>query len=277
MELSNVLLIASQELRLAWRNRWFLVYTIAFTALALAMSWLSVAGVAGAGAVGLGRTAASLVHLVLLVVPLMGLTLGAGALAAERERGILAVVMSQPVSLVEVVAGKLGGLGVAVISALLVGFGAAGLTIARSGGGDQTGAFLAFLGMAALLALTSVALGILVSALAGRASVATGSALFVWLTLVVFCDLGLLGTALATRLSPGLLLAGALANPLQAFKLGSLAVLRGGLEELGPAGLYAMRTFGSGLVPLLVVILGGWFLVAAAASLLGLKRRGVLP
>ena len=99
-----------KELRDAWRNRWFLLYTGAFCALALGMSWLSLAGAAGSGFAGLGRTAASLVHLVLLIVPLMGLTLGAGALAGERERGSLILLLAQPVVALEVVLGKFLGL-----------------------------------------------------------------------------------------------------------------------------------------------------------------------
>lgn len=277
MARAEVLLLAAQEMRQAWRNRVFLIYAAAFTALALGLGWLSTAGLAGAGATGLGRAAASLVHLVLLVVPLMGLTLGAGALAGDRERGVLLYLLSHPVSCAQVLLGKLLGLGGAMLSALLVGFGVAALAIAQRAGGAQADAFLGFLGLVALLAAASVGLGLLISALASRASVAVGVALAVWLALTVLGDLGLLGTAFATQMSPGWLLAGALVNPLQIFKLGALLVLRGGLEELGPAGLYAMQRFGDGMLPLLVTLLVGWVVVPAVAGVAALKRRGALP
>src|SRR4051794_22335999 len=188
-------LLFVKELRDAWRNRWFLLYTVAFTALALGLCWLSVAGVAGTGYASLGRTAGSLVSLVLLVVPLMGLSLGAQSIAAERERGALLYLLAQPVGMLEVVAAKFLGLVAAVASALLFAFGVAAMALSGQGGG-QLRPFLAFLGLALLLATAAVATGLLLSAVASRASVAAGLSLFAWLALVLGGDLGLMGTAL---------------------------------------------------------------------------------
>lgn len=277
MRLASAMLLSHKEMGEAWRNRWFLLYAGAFTVLALAMAWLSVAGLAGVGAAGLGRTAASLIHLVMLIVPLMGITLGAMALAGERERGTLLYLMTQPVTSGEIMTGKLIGLGSAVLSALLTGFGVAGFVIAHHSGGGGVGAFLGFLALSALLAAVSVSLGLLISSVASRSSVASGVGLFVWLALIVLGDLGLLGSAVAMRLRPSSLLAGALFNPLQVFKMAALLILRGGLEDLGPAGLYAMRRFGDQLLPLLIAILAAWIVVPFALGLFGLRKRGAIP
>lgn len=277
MRLASVVLLSHKEMGEAWRNRWFLLYSGAFTVLALAMAWLSVAGLAGVGAAGLGRTAASLIHLVMLVVPLMGITLGAMALAGERERGSLLYLMTQPVTGGEILTGKLLGLGSAVLSALLTGFGVAGFVIARHSGGGGVRAFLSFLALSALLAAASVSVGLLISSFASRASVASGVGLFIWLTLIVLGDLGLMGTALAMRLKPATLLVSAMLNPLQVFKMAALLVLRGGLEDLGPAGLYAMRRFGDQLLPLLIAVLLAWIVVPFALGLFGLRKRGAIP
>lgn len=277
MAQAEMLLLAAQETRRAWRNRYFLIYAGAFTVLALGVGWLSNAGLAGAGAAGLGRTAASLIHLVLLAVPLMGLTLGAGALAGERERGVLLYLMSHPINHIDVALGKLVGLSAALLSALLLGFGLAAVMIAQRAGGDQVGAFLGFLALTALLAAVSLGLGLLISAFASTASTAVGLALAVWFGLTVLGDLGLMGTTLATGMSAPWLLTGALANPLQVFKLAALLVLRGGLEDLGPAGLYATQRFGEWTLPLLVALLFGWILATAVGSIFTLRRRGVLP
>jgi Cu-processing system permease protein len=266
-----------KELRDAWRNRWFLLYTGAFCLLALGMSWLSLAGAAGSGFAGLGRTAASLVHLVVLIVPLMGLTLGAGALAGERERGSLILLLAQPVSRIEVIFGKFLGLAAAVLSSLLLGFGLALLVIAsghREMAGDQLGGFLTFLGLSALVALVSVSLGLCISTLASRSAVAGGVSLFTWLLLVLLGDLGLMGTSLVLRLDARHLLWSALINPLQEFKVAAILALRGGLEVLGPAGLYASRTYGDALLPMLVTLLVLWVAAPLALSVWTLDRRG---
>lgn len=272
----SVAILMAKELRDAWRNRWFLLYSVTFAVLALAMSWLSLVGVAGTGFAGLGRTAASLVNLVVLIVPLMGLTLGAGAIAAERESGSFLYLLSQPVGRLEVVLGKFLGLGAAVIASLLLGFGVAAVLIARRVGEGDAGPFLGFLGLAALVALASVSVGLLISALAQKSSIAAGVAVVLWLVLVFLGDLGLMGSSLVMRLDASELLFSALVNPLQQFKLAAILTLRGGLEVLGPAGLYATRTYGDALLPLLAGGLVLWILVPLAATAWIIERRGAL-
>ncbi|HVS02635.1 MAG TPA: ABC transporter permease [Thermoanaerobaculia bacterium] len=274
--LRTLALLTRKELRDAWRNRWFLLYGTAFTVLALGLSWLGVTGVARTGFAGAGRTAGSLVNLVILVVPLMGITLGAQAIAADRERGSLLYLLAQPIDTLEVVLAKFLGLTAAVTAALLVGFGVTGMVMAGKGGFEQAAPFLGFLGFAVLLGAASVGLGLLISALSARASMAAGVALFVWLGLLLLGDLGLMGTALTMKLEIRHLLAAALVNPLQVFKLGALLVLRGGLEALGPAGLFAARTWGEQLVPLLASILAAWTLATVGGTAWVMQRKGGL-
>jgi Cu-processing system permease protein len=116
--------VAKKEINDSLNNRWFVLYAAAFTGLALLLSWLSLSsgGIGYSGFAGFGRTAASLVNLVLLVVPLMALTVGAGSLAGERERGTLHYLLSQPVNRAEVLLGKYLGWPLPV-RALALGFG----------------------------------------------------------------------------------------------------------------------------------------------------------
>ncbi len=87
IDFENVYVLIQKELRDARHNRWFVLYTIAFAALSLALAWFALSGAGNFGLAGFGRTSASLINLVLLIVPLMGLTLGALSLAGEREKG----------------------------------------------------------------------------------------------------------------------------------------------------------------------------------------------
>jgi len=263
-------------MRDARRNRWFLLYAVAFSVLALALSYLSLAGAARVGFAGLGRTTASLINLVLLVVPLMGLTLGSAAIAGERERGQLLYTLAQPISVGEYLLGKFLGLTASTFVALLLGFGIAALAIGRRAGAAGATGFAGFLGLTLLLAAASVSLGLLVSAMVERASVATGLALFAWFGFVFIGDLGVMGTSLMLRLETRHLLLMTLPNPLQEFKLAAVLLLRGGLESLGPAGLYATRALGDGVLPLLIGLLIAWTIVPLVAALAVLRRRGAL-
>jgi Cu-processing system permease protein len=261
LDLTNVLILAQKEWRDACRNRWFVLYTVAFAVLALALAWLSLAGVGASGLAGFSRTGASLINLVLLIVPLMGLTLGALSLAGERERGTLLYVLAQPVAPCEVLIGKYLGLVLALGATLGLGFGVSGLFIAWQGGATQAGAYLAMVVLAFLLALVSLSLGFLIAAVTRKGSTAVGLALFLWLLLVCVGDLGLMGTALVLRVGIGELLTLALLNPLQVFKMAAILALRSSLEILGPAGIYALRTYGARLMPLLLTLLLAWTIV----------------
>ncbi len=274
-ELRVIALLAGRELGEARRNRWFLLFTGAFAALALAVAGLSVSGLVGPGVAGFGRTAASLVSLVTLVVPLMGLTLGAGAVAGERERGSLAYLLAQPVRPAEVVVGKFLGLAAALAASLAIGFGLSAALLARRGAGGEVGDFLAFLALAVLVGWAALAVGLAVSCFSRRAAVATGAALFAWLVFVLLGDLGLMGTATAMRLAGRQLLLAMLVNPLQTFKVAALVRLHGGLEMLGPTGVAAVQTWGRALVPMLVGVLFLWTAVPVGLAVWRLERRGV--
>ncbi|MGW8317945.1 MAG: ABC transporter permease [Candidatus Promineifilaceae bacterium] len=276
MDPMNVLTIALKELRDARRSRWFLLYAVAFAGLALALAWFALSGVGSYGLAGFGRTGASLINLVLLVVPLMGLTLGALSLAGERERGTLLYIATQPVAQLEVLVGKFLGLALAILAALVLGFGLSGLLIAWQGGTTQAGDFVSLVLLAFVLALASLSLGFLISAAVRKSSTAVGIALFLWLVLVFFGDLGLMGTAFVVRMDIAQLFALALINPLQLFKMAAILAVRSNLEVLGPAGIYAVRTYGSQLMLLLMTILLAWTLLPLSFAYLALKKRGVL-
>ncbi|MCS7222398.1 MAG: ABC transporter permease subunit [Anaerolineae bacterium] len=276
MDLANIWVLTHKELRDAHRNRWFVLYSAAFAALALALAGLGLSGAGNYGFAGLGRTGASLINLVLLIVPLMGLSLGAFSLAGERERGTLLYLLAQPVTQLEVLMGKYLGLALALSGALTLGFGLSGLWIAWQGGAASTRGYLTLVTLAYLLALASLSLGFLLSAIVRKGATAIGLALFVWLALVFFGDLGLMGTALTLRLKADVLLGLALLNPLQVFKMAAILTIKSSLEVLGPAGLYALRMYGARLMPLLLTILMAWVLIPMSLTYLIFRQRGAL-
>jgi Cu-processing system permease protein len=274
MKLQTITTLAGYELRASLRNRWFGLYTVAFVALTGALSSLSLSGSGMFGFAGFGRTAASLINLVLLIVPLMGLTIGAQGLAGERESGTLGYLLTQPISRGEVLVGKLLGLGAALLAALLLGFGLSGLLIAWQGGTVEVQRYAALVGFSLLLALVTLSLGLFISAWSRSSALAVGLALFVWLALVFFGDLGLMGTAIAMRMDIHTLFGLSLINPLQVFKIATVNALRASLEVLGPAGIYATRTYGQALVAMLAAILAAWIVVPMLGAYVRFRLEG---
>jgi Cu-processing system permease protein len=266
----TVLVLLQKELRDGLRNRWLWLFALAFGALAFALGSLALAD--AGGTLGFSRTMTGLVNLTLLLVPLLGLALGAQSLSGERERRTLPYLLAQPLSRGELLLGKYLGLALALGAALGLGFGVAGLTLASSR--PDPGVYLALAGLALLLGMLSISLGLLVSVAARRTAVALGVALFVWFGLVLLADLGLMGTAAALRLRADAVFLLALANPLQVFKLAALMIIRPELDVLGPAGLYGVYQFGPWLAPLLVGMLAAWAILPLALAGALFARRG---
>lgn len=276
IDLTNVWTITRKELRDALRNRWFLLFTIAFGGLALALSGLLQPGGSQLQLSGFSRTAASLINLVLLFVPLIGLTLGAANLTNERETGSLAYLLAQPVTRAEVMLGKYLGLASALTASLCLGFGLAGVALASQGQVRDAEGYLLTVVLACLLAWAMLSLGLLVSTFARKTSTALGGALFLWLFLVFIGDLGVMGTAIVTQLPVSSLFFITVVNPLQLFKLSAILAVQANLEVLGPAGLYATEQFGSGLLPLLFVGLLLWVVLPLGVALLTFARQGTI-
>lgn len=266
--------VAAKELREALRNRWFVLFSVLFGVLASALSYLSMAGSGLDGIAGFGRTAAGLVNVVILIVPLMALTCGAGVIAGERDRGTLEYLLSHPLSRGELLLGKYLGSASALLASLTLGFGVSLLAVARFGRGQQIGSFLALVVATDLLALSMLSVGLLISVICRRASVATGVAIVAWFALVFLTDLGLMGSAIVFRLRVQDLFHLSLINPMQVFKMSVLGSIHASLDVLGPAGTYATQTYGSKLTWLFAAAAGAWTALPAALAYLIFSQRG---
>jgi Cu-processing system permease protein len=271
-----VLTIARKEIRDSLRNRWLLLYAVAFAVLSFSLSYLSLAGSGSYGVAGFGRTAAGLVNLVLLIVPLMALTVGAGSVAGDAERGSLGYLLSQPVRRAEVLLGKYAGLAFAMVATLALGFGGSGAVMARGGAAGDVRSYTLLVALSFVLALAMLSVGFLISVLTRKASVALGVALFLWLALAFFSDLGLMGGTLAFKLHVSDLFRLALVNPLQVFKMAVLGSIHATLDVLGPAGFYATQKYGDALGLIFGISLALWILVplGLAVALFGRKGEG---
>jgi Cu-processing system permease protein len=253
MRFSPVGLIAARELREAMRSRWFAMAATCFLLLSLGLSMLGLAGAQRSGLAGFDRTTASLLNLALVFVPLVALTLGGLSIAGEIEDQSLGLLLAQPVTRLEVFAGKYLGLLAAVAAAIAVGFGATGVIVGWSAGGGDVRAFLALVAITLLLAAATLGVGTALSAgLRSRARV-VGAAFSVWLLLVYVSDLGTIGLTVARNLGPAQVFVLALLNPVQQARvLGTLA-LSDRIDVLGPVGVYGIDLLGAaGLVAMLV-------------------------
>jgi Cu-processing system permease protein len=235
--------IFGKELRDATRSRWLLAFAATFALVALALALVQQQG--GIGAQGFNRTTASLINLCLLLVPLLALVLGAGAIAGERDRGTLSTLLSQPLTSTELLLGKYLGLNVAVWAAVGLGFGVAGVLVALVSPVTDFGHYLLFIVLSAALASAMLSVGVLISVLSDGRSKALAIAVLTWFVAVLFYQLAAIGFVLAFASSGGTLLGAALLNPVEAIRILAVLSLEPDLRVLGPLGAYLHVEFGS--------------------------------
>jgi ABC-type transport system involved in multi-copper enzyme maturation permease subunit len=268
--------IAGKEIRDAIHSRWFWLWTLAFTGLASFMAAVALPGSQVAGFGSFGRTAASLVALAQIIVPLMGLTLGAYSIAGQKENGALRFLLSHPISRTEAFWGTYLGLAVSLAATVFGGFGVAGIITVVQGGGTNAGSFIRIAILSWLLAISMLGFGMLISTFTNRGSAALGTAIFAWLGLAFIGDLGVMGTAVATSLPTWSLLLTAVVNPTEAFRLASLTAFSGSLDVLGPAGRYAVDTFGDNLGWMLFLVMIAWVVIPTLLAWWRFNRVGDL-
>lgn len=267
--MSAIAQLALGEIRENARSRWLLFCAAGFALLSAA---LTLAGSAG-GSAGFGPTAAGLINVELIAVPLFALVAGAMSLARDRERGTYAYIRSLPVTLREIYLAKCAALGVNVTGVIFAGFAGAFAAMAWLRIGGDLWGLVQFALLTWLLAIACACLGLFISACAQRSPAAFGGAVAVWLALVVFGDLGIMTTALATHMGTTPLLALTAINPTDAYKIASLAALSGSVDVLGPGGRLATDVFGVGVMPVMSSVLLAWGALSAVLGWLISRRR----
>jgi len=262
----NLRLFAAEELKIALRSRWTQIFAVVFAVLACGVSGAGYVISGGHGVQDFSRTAASLVHLVVLIVPLISLMLG--VLSLSLERGAAEVVFALPVSRRTILAGRLLGLFLALALAQSFGFGLAGLLVYTQSGPEGVADFLIVLAASLVATAIFLALAALLAADAfgRRRTRALALALVTWLVCEVFVDLAALG--LATLLSSGaasrVVILASLVNPIGALRTGALLLVEG-TGAFGAASLALLRfTHGpAGAGALIALSLLAWIAVPA--------------
>ncbi|HSE36469.1 MAG TPA: ABC transporter permease [Blastocatellia bacterium] len=276
MDVNAVTTIARQELVINVRNKWTMIFAIAFGVLVLAISYFGLVTAGTIGLQGFARTSASLLNLVLYVVPLVALIMGTMSFTSEKTSSEL--LFSQPVTRTEILLGKLAGLFASIFTATLVGFGLAGLVIAARAGSEGVLRYPAFVALSLLLALIFLSLSALVSALCHRKSKAFGVVLFLWFFFVLFYDLLVIGGTFVLRERPAntFIFSSLFGNPVDMVRVASLIVLNG-KEIFGVAGAALLRFLGGEVASVLLLIAGltVWVVAPFALTQRLLKRQDI--
>jgi Cu-processing system permease protein len=198
IEIKPIAIVAGKELRDRIRNRWVLAIAVVFAAFALLIAYFGAAQQGAVGFRGIEVTIASLTSLVIYLLPLIALILGFDAIVGERERGSLDLLLSLPITRLELLLGKYLGLAAALSLSTLLGFGLTGILFVAQAESGALFHYIGFVASSILMGLSFLSIAILLSTLASDRTRASGAAIGVWFFFVLVFDLILLGLLVAS-------------------------------------------------------------------------------
>ena len=263
MEITQIATIASKEFWDRIRNRWVLAVALVFTAFALVIAYFGAAQQGTVGFRSIDLTIASLVSLVIYLIPLIALVLGFDAIVGERERGSLDLLLSMPITRLELLLGKYVGLAAALTFSTIAGFGLVAIVLSARLDLNALYHYVGFMLSSVLLGCAFLSLAVMLSVFAADRTRASGLAIALWFFFVLVFDLLLLGALVVTggqwggEIFPYLLLA----NPadvvriLNIFSLDDVRTLYG-LATVFPSALANPWLLGLVMLAWIVVPLG---------------------
>ncbi len=263
--MKNLLLVAYLDIKESLRSKWFYVYAVVFGGL---MALFFITGVSDAvvmGFTGLSRMLLIFIQVTIIILPIFILITTVKSISGDRESNVLEYMLSFPVSLKDYYWGKMLGrfatVFLPVFFALMLG-----VLFGLFKGGDLPWGMV-FLYSALLFALCFTFLGIafFLSSIVKSTDIALGSSFVVWIVLLAFIDIALIGLMLQNRVSDELILTIAMLNPIEVFRIGAITLFDPELTVIGPVAYYLLDTLGAKLLivyavvyPILVGTLFAW-------------------
>lgn len=268
--------IARQELLVNIRNKWTVIFAGVFGLLIVGISYIGIMAEGFSGMQNFTRTSASMLNLVLYIVPLVALIMG--TLSFTSDRGTTELLFSQPVFRSEVLLGKILGLFYSLSLSMLAGFLVAGGIILSVTGEEGMLQYGLFVLLSLLLALVFLVIAVVIATANKRKSRSFGIALFAWFFFVLFYDLIVLGISLFFKGQTAnyILFLSLFGNPVDMVRVASLIILDN-VSIFGAAGAALLRFLGgSGMsIALLVGSLFMWIGIPLLLSRRMLNRQDI--
>ena len=275
--MKNILLIAYLDIKESLRSKWFYVYTLVFGGL---MALFFITGISDAvvmGFTGLSRMLLIFIQVTIIILPIFILITTVKSISGDRESNVLEYMLSFPISLSHYYWGKMLGRFVTVFLPVFLAL-IMGVIFGLIKGGDLPWSIIILYSIL-LFALCFTFLGIafFISSIVKSTDIALGSSFAVWILLLAFIDIALIGLMLQNRVDDKIILTLAMLNPIEVFRIGAISLFDPELTVIGPVAYYLLDTLGRELLILYAIIYP--IIIGALFALLGylaFKKRDLI-
>lgn len=227
------------------RARWFLVYSIVFGGVMVGLFASGLTESRVMGFTGLSRLLVTYLQITMALLPIFMLITTVRSVVGDREAGVFEYILALPVGIGAWYWGKLAGRFLVVFLPVFGAMLAAVVWGMIQGVDIPWFQVLFYTGLLAAMAWCFLGIGMLISTLSRSTDVAQGAAFLIWLFLLLFLDLILLGALIQEGLPAESAVAIALINPLQAFRTASMLLFDPQLVLLGPSAYVILDNFGT--------------------------------
>lgn len=242
--MKHLFLTAMVDINESLRSRWFLIYSLIFGGIIVALFITGLTESRIMGFTGLSRLLVTYLQITMAILPVFVLLTTVRSVAGDREAGIFEYLLSLPVGLNSWYWGKMIGRFFVVFLPVVLAMVLAIAWAALKGAEIPWTQVLFYTGFLITLAWCFLGIGMLISSMVRSFDVAQGLAFLIWLFLLLFLDLILLGVIIKEGLPAESVIAIALANPLQVFRTASMTLFDPQLVLLGPSAYVILDNFG---------------------------------
>jgi ABC-2 type transport system permease protein len=239
---NGTLQIASLEIRQNLRSLAFWAYSILFGGFVAIMFALGITESQIIGFVGLGRLMVTFMQVSMVILPIYILITTVRSVVGDRETNVMEYMLSLPISFSGYFWGKFISRFIEIFIPVFLALLGAALWGTITNIDVPWDLFALYSFLLAAMVFCFLGIGMYISAKAHSQNVAIGSAFIIWLFLVAFLDLILMGVMLKMRMNPELVIGVGMVNPLQVFRTAVLVLFDPKLTVMGPASYYILDT-----------------------------------
>lgn len=243
--MNQLWLTAKLDIVESLRARWFQIYTLVFGGIVALLFVFGLTESRVLGFIGLSRLLVTYIQLTMAILPIFVLITTVRSVAGDREAGVFEYLLSLPVALQAWFWGKFLGRYLVVFMPVFLAMLGAVIWASIVDIEVPWSMFAYYTGLLAAMGLCFLGIGMLISAVARSTDMAQGAAFMIWLVLLLFLDLILLGVMIQGRVDPEVAVTLALINPLQVFRTAALAMFDPQLIVLGPSAYVILDLFGA--------------------------------
>lgn len=224
------------------RSKWFWVYSILFGGFVAVMFATGITESQIIGFVGLSRLMVTFMQVSMVILPIYVLITTVRSVVGDRESNVMEYMLSLPVSFSGYFWGKFVAKFLITYIPVFIALLGAAFWGSFTNLDVPWDLFLLYSALLAAMIFCFLGISMFISAVAHSQDLAISTAFVLWLLLVAFLDLILMGLLLKLRLDAGTVIGIGMLNPLQVFRTAVLVLFDPELTVMGAASYFVLDT-----------------------------------